>query len=192
MRPEQPIYSLLSPNSGTLVAGGSDGALEIWDLEAGKSNSLAKEHLKLVGGLAKAQEQTFLSASEDATIRLWDLRVKQSVGSFVGHDGPVKALFWRDQTIYSGSEDASIGIWDIRSRSQIESLRTKDPVNSLLIYRNCLISAGRFVTIWRLSGPHKVRFHTKSVTALFSFPALDLLATASRDCSIAVWKPFNL
>lgn len=187
------MFSLLSTDSGTVVAGGSDGSVEMWDLEGGKQgNVMAKEHLRLVGSLAKAQEQTFLSASEDATIRLWDLRLKQSVGSFVGHDGPVRALFWRDQTIYSGSEDASIGVWDIRSRSQIEALRTKDPINSLLIYKNCLISAGRALTIWRLSGPHKMRFHTNSITAICPLPALDLLATASRDCSIAVWKPYNL
>lgn len=191
MRTDQPIYSLLSSNSSVFIAGGSAGALETWDLETGLSVTiLAKEHLRLIGCLAKAQEQTFLSGSEDSVIRLWDLRLKQSVGSFVGHDGPVRAIYWRDQTIYSGSEDKTIGIWDIRSRGQIESLRTKDPVNSLLIYKNCLISGGRAVTIWRLSGPHKVRFHASSVTALC--PLSDLLATASRDHTIAVWKPINL
>lgn len=190
---EQPIYSLLSPFPGTLVIGGSAASLETWDVETcQRSHIMSREHLRLINCLVKAQEQTFLSGSEDATIRLWDLRMKQSIGSFVGHDGPVRALYWRDQTIYSGSEDASIGIWDIRSRSQIELLPTKDPVNSILIYKSCLLSAGRSLTLWRLSGPHKVRFHTSSLTTLFVLPDLDFLVTASRDTTLAVWKPINL
>jgi U3 small nucleolar RNA-associated protein 15 len=60
-----------------------------------------------------------MSASDDQTVRLWDLPSQESVTTFIGHQDYVRSgAFMPGQAsnlVVSGSYDQSVRLWDPRS-----------------------------------------------------------------------------
>jgi WD40 repeat protein len=75
-----------------------------------------------------------LSASQDGTLRLWDLRSGNCLRTLTGHTGKVTAAaFAADgRWGFSASADATIGIWDLATGACVRALEghTK-PVRSI-------------------------------------------------------------
>lgn len=188
LRPQSSMFSLLRLGQDCLVSGGSEGRILTWDVEKGVSTSrLALEHCKPVRCLSATAAHTFLSASEDTSVKLWDVRLPGSVACFLGHSSPVHGLCWRDQSMYSGDEDGTLHIWDIRTRALMETLNAAESINSLLIVDNVLVTAGDTITLWLPAGPHRLAFHTGKVTKV-KMVSETLMCTTSSDGSLAVWS----
>lgn len=56
-----------------------------------------------------------LSASADATLRLWDASTLACLGTFSGHRGPVNSCSWSSagDLVVSGCEDGTLKVWDV-------------------------------------------------------------------------------
>lgn len=127
---QRPFISAITPLRGNASLFGLsifNGRIAVYDLEARKILMTAQEHLKRVWTIENVNETSFASCADDGQIKLWDVRMNQSVSTMI--DNPeipsrVSVLFSpEDHRLISGScpddvmeldEKASLSIWDLR------------------------------------------------------------------------------
>ncbi len=68
--------------------------------------------------------QTLASASNDGTIRLWDIATRQHIATLIGHTDDVYTITFSPdgQTLASASNDDTVRLWDIATRQHIATL----------------------------------------------------------------------
>ncbi len=109
-----------------LLAGAADGSIALWDPAQGPSKPLILlGHDARVNDLVvTADGRTLVSASDDDTLRVWDLgAVDPSLASivFAGHEGDVTAvqLAASDTRVVSASRDATVRVWDLTKKERV-------------------------------------------------------------------------
>jgi WD40 repeat protein len=170
-------------------------------------------HTDQVNAVAFSRDGTMLaSASDDATIRLWDPRTGRQLGQPLrGHTDKVRSVaFSPDGSILaSGSVDRTVILWDPRTGRQLgQPLRGHtDWVNSVAFSSSGLLaSAGgraddtgvfgtgpkdRRILLWnpRTGNPigRPLVGHTDAVRSLAFSPNGRMLASAGQDLRILLW-----
>eukprot|EP01104_Vermistella_antarctica_P000883 TRINITY_DN10972_c0_g1_i1.p1 TRINITY_DN10972_c0_g1~~TRINITY_DN10972_c0_g1_i1.p1 ORF type:complete len:471 (+),score=67.46 TRINITY_DN10972_c0_g1_i1:281-1693(+) len=116
------------PDGSAFVCVGEDAEIHVVDerqTAATSSGAPIPKHsmcASLSGGhtshvnIAKFMDNNrMVTASDDRSLCLWDLRTMKPVKSFRGHDGWVKNCeVYDDNHILSGSLDGSVRLWDLR------------------------------------------------------------------------------
>lgn len=113
------VSCLLLAQSGQLViAGGVTGEIFVFWRKDGKIAELALSgHQRHVRCLT-LRDQHLLSGSMDGTIRLWDLRTRECIYCYRGHEGTVHSvMFVGDDLICSGGSDGRVLCWRMPSMS---------------------------------------------------------------------------
>jgi WD40 repeat protein len=86
------FISLATDKTSSFVSCSCDKTCMAWDTKSGKSTHSFFGHEKDVNSVAMFPSNTaFVSASEDGTVRLWDLRSRNEVNKYVvdgGQGGP--------------------------------------------------------------------------------------------------------
>ena len=103
------------PGGRLALAAGDDGAVALWDLEAGKlAHRFTGHTAKIVGLAVSADGKWAATASWDRTARLWSLARLESGPVLEGHQGPVNAVVFSadGSRVYSASADGTIGLWN--------------------------------------------------------------------------------
>ncbi|EPQ28149.1 uncharacterized protein PFL1_04476 [Pseudozyma flocculosa PF-1] len=142
---------------------------------------------------------TFLfSASDDGTIRLWDLGLRECLLTFDGHVGQVQSLklVMMDESarpvLISGSLDNTLKVWDVRTGRCLRTLFGHvEGVWSLDVDKLRIVSAShdRTIKIWdRDSGfcQNTLVGHKGAVTCLSLGD--DKIVSGSDDGDIKVWS----
>jgi WD40 repeat protein len=158
-------------------------------------------HTESVNSVAFSPDGTILaSASDDGTIRLWDMASWQLLGEPLrGHTAPIWSVqFSPDgRTLASASDDASIRLWDVATRRSLGEplLGHSEAVNSVAFSPDgkILVSGGGDFTIqfWDvatqqpLGGP--LQGHEDEVFSVAFSPDGKTLASASWDKTIRLW-----
>ena len=210
--------------SYVLASSATEHQVKLWNLDKpsigdpivslATNNNNNTGHSKPINDIAFLPEQRLATASDDHTVRLWDLGDAQCLHTLTGHTAPVNTLQTiaasddQDEQIthlVSGSDDSTIRIWSLLDgRCERTITAHSAPVTALLAWtradgRRTLISASndRTVKVWSLeeddefeekNGPLRTMIgHTEHVTALELVDAAHV-ASASADTSVKIWS----
>ncbi|KAF4306262.1 putative small nucleolar ribonucleoprotein complex subunit protein [Botryosphaeria dothidea] len=162
-----------------LLAGGDSGAIQAFDINSRAILKTWKEHKQPVHVTkwSPAELTTLMSASDDTTVRLWDLPSDKSTQTFVGHQDYVRCGGFMpgqaDRLLFSGSYDETVRLWDPRIRGKaVMTFKHAAAVESVLPLPSgttLLAAAENTISVLDLVAGRPLqllRNHQKTVTSL--------------------------
>lgn len=195
-------------NQNQIVTADAGGSVRLFDITATDPFPIAlwKEHETEVSSVAwnYVDKSTFVSASWDRTIKVWDPHSSESVRTFTGHEYCVYQAVWspRSPTVCaSASGDKSVRVWDLKAPGPSHVIAPAHPEEVLTLdwnkYNPHIIATGsvdRTVRLWDLRSS-RAPFaalrsgHSFAVRrVVFSPHRAELLASCSYDMSVCLWN----
>ncbi len=113
-----PTGALLTPwftlPDGRLIVD-AETALQAWDVEAGRVTASVHAHAQDVVDCARLDDHRVVSASEDCTLRVWDVQTGRS-RQLYGHEDEVElCAALGDGRVVSYSADGTLRVWDVET-----------------------------------------------------------------------------
>ncbi|KAJ3107231.1 snoRNA-binding rRNA-processing protein [Phlyctochytrium planicorne] len=193
-------YSGTIRNDGKLlIAGDAAGTVQMFDLG---SRAILRTFLghkdavkvtKFSGNLSHV-----LSASDDKTVRVWDIPSQEAIHIFDDHTDHVRSALVSDENphmIVSGSYDHTVRLWDIRANQCVMKMDHGTPVESVIFLpgTSMIASAGsNRVKIWNLLGGgslfQNLCNHQKTITALTLDGSKTRIITGSLDHHVKIYS----
>ncbi|KAH8671076.1 WD40-repeat-containing domain protein [Xylariales sp. PMI_506] len=122
-----------------LVAGDDTGKVQVFDVNSRAILKTWTSHKQPVWKtqFSPVDLTTLMSASDDKTVRLWDLPSNESTSTFVGHSDYVRSAAFMPGTmsnmLVSGSYDATVKLWDPRAPSSaVMTFKHAHPIEDVL------------------------------------------------------------
>ena len=196
----QPIWAVaISSDGKTLVSGGSDQTLKIWNLQTGTLLRTLTGHTDTVRAIVTSQDGRLLaSGSGDKTIKIWNLQTGELLRTLTGHAGPVwsVAISPDGKTLVSGAYDGTIKIWDVQTGNLRRTLPDHyDSVWAVAISPDgqTLVSGAYdgSIKVWNLQTGSLLRTLTggnsEAVRSVAISPDGQTLASGSWDKTVRIW-----
>ncbi len=155
-----------SPDGKTIVSGGGDKTVRLWNTRTGINIETLTGHTETVVAVAYSPDSgTIVSASRDKTLRIWDAHTGENIKTLTGHkDIIVSAAYSPDgNTIISAGWDGMLHRWDTQ---------TGQPLKTYELYKGVL---------------HFARGHAGAITRIAYSPDGNTIATASGDGTMQWW-----
>ncbi|KAL9105054.1 MAG: hypothetical protein Q9163_000067 [Psora crenata] len=162
-----------------IVAGDESGAIQVFDISSRAILKTWKEHKQPVWTtkFSPAEPTKLMSASDDRTVRLWDLPSQSSITTMVGHQDYVRSGAFMPgraaSLLVSGSYDQTVKLWDPRSPSPaVMTFKHASPIESVLPMpsgTNVLAASDNQIFVLDLVAAKPLQLlknHQKTVTSL--------------------------
>jgi U3 small nucleolar RNA-associated protein 15 len=165
-----------------LVAGEDSGRMQVFDVGGGTRAVILKTwHIHKqpvwVTKWSPTELTTLMSASDDKTVRLWDLPSNDPSRVFTGHSDYVRCGAFmpggNSNLLVSGSYDETVRVWDARAPGgSVMTFKHADPVEDVLPLASgttLLAAAGSAISVLDLVAAKPIRLitnHQKTVTSL--------------------------
>ena len=160
----------------------SEREVKVWDLESG-IEVLACGHTGYVFALVVTPDgRHAISASEDETLKVWNLKTLREVLTLAGHEGmygyPTGVAVTRDgQLAVSCSDDYTLKVWRLNGVTRVSKAR---PALAKLL-------RGRSTDESRDGILHTLRGHSKGVRVVAVTPDGSCAISGSNDNTVRVW-----
>ncbi|AEO57099.1 hypothetical protein MYCTH_2302897 [Thermothelomyces thermophilus ATCC 42464] len=165
-----------------LVAGEDTGRMQVFDVGGGTRAVILKTwHIHKqpvwVTKWSPTELTTLMSASDDKTVRLWDLPSNEPSRMFTGHSDYVRSGAFmpggNSNLLVSGSYDETVRVWDARTAGgAVMTFKHADPIEDVLPLPSgttLLAAAGNAISVLDLVAAKPLRLitnHQKTVTSL--------------------------
>jgi serine/threonine protein kinase len=198
----------VNPRGNLVVAGGSDGSIRLWDLEARSKVATLRSgmhrragHEGLVTSLVFSEDGAFIASGHvDGAIHIWRLDTREELEVRLGHDGAIGAIeFSPDGNLLaSGGMDGTLKLWDMEmvrlGEPQRKLIRQPAGVGALKFARGgALIVTGHPTRILRVHDVSSSRLtatlrgHTAAISFITVAPDGNLIASGSQDRTIRLF-----
>jgi WD40 repeat protein len=196
---QQTIWSIaLSPDCQTLIGGGNQNDIQLWNLKQGRLIQTLSAHTNQVWTIALEPKGKILaSGSGDGTLKVWEVQTGQLLQTLPAHLATVwsVAISPDGKYLVSGSEDQTIKIWDVKTGKLVRTLTGHTAqVRAVAVSPNgqtfASASYDKSIKILDLKTGKLIRTltgHSGRVIAIAFSPTSDQLASASQDKTVKLW-----
>jgi U3 small nucleolar RNA-associated protein 15 len=194
-----------------LVTGDDTGVVQVFDVKSRAILKTWKEHKQpvWVSKFSPSDPTSLLTASDDRTVRLWDLPSQNSARTFVGHSDYVRTGSFMPGSmassglVVSGSYDRTVRLWDPRVASRAAmTFKMGAPIESVLPMpagTTVLAAADNKIAVLDIVAGkplHMIQSHQKTVTALALASNGERLLSGALDGHMKVfettgWNPVS-
>lgn len=179
-----------------LVAGDMNGHLYWMDLRTRNILHRFTAHSKSIYSVAQAGDEFFVTAAGDGCIGIWDIRKRSLLMKLQLSQQGLRSMALHEDVLYVGGSDNCIHRVFLPEWKVLEAIPNAhdNSVFSLLATEEGLLSGGRDAHLkcrhWNhIHTVHKdVPAHWFTINKILSLNTMDLIATASRDKTIRLWK----
>jgi WD40 repeat protein len=188
----------LSPNGKTIVSGGADGKVRLWDVETEKVVARWTGHTDAtIPPCWSVDGERVVSGSSFGTIRVWDVESGDTVLGPIktGHMTMHAVIYSPDTTkIATGGYEPALKIWDAKTGNLLSTIKLDEPVYSLAWTsdQKKLITGTNFlIRIFHTATWQQIAIlegHTYHVNSLSLFQNDRLLASGSVDYTARLWN----
>jgi tetratricopeptide (TPR) repeat protein len=137
-----PSALAFSPSGKQLIAGSTDGAVELWDISKTEQASTSarpsgRGWVTAISALDDDGSRLAIGKSS-GFVTIWDLPGDQRIAEITGHTDSVNAIavVKERSVIITGSDDRTIRLWDMTTGSQLLVLLSHARVSSLAVDEN--------------------------------------------------------
>jgi WD40 repeat protein len=190
----------VEPAGNWMVTTGIDGAASVWEIADPVERKVLHGHAKPLTASAIAVDGSWLAtASEDHTVAIWRAGDLTKVATLRSHVGPVTdcAVSSDGQWLATVGADGKAFLWETETWQQAAVLASRnEPLTSC-----CFAADGISVVLTTAEGAgyvfegrernaptHVLNGHAEAVTDCAFSPDGVLLATASIDHTVAIWR----
>lgn len=190
-----------------LVAGEDSGKMQVFDVGGGTRAVILKTwHLHKqpvwVTKWSPSELTTLMSASDDKTVRLWDLPSNVPTRIFTGHSDYVRSGAFMpgggSNMLVTGSYDETVRIWDARAPgAAVLTFKHADPIEEVLPLPSgttLLAASGSAISVLDMVAAKPLRLitnHQKTVTALALASHGRRVVSGSLDGHVKVFETAN-
>lgn len=191
------------PDGRIIVTGDDTGTMQVFDLGSRAILKTWKDHKQSVWvtKFSPSDPTTLFSASDDKTVRLWDLPGEHSTRIFHGHTDYVRSGAFMPGSLasagmlVSGSYDRTVRLWDPRVEGRAAmTFKMAAPIESVLPMPSgttVLASADNQIAVLDVVAGrplHIIRSHQKTVTALSLASGGERLLSGALDGHMKVFE----
>jgi WD40 repeat protein len=197
-------YAVAFASGGkTLVTGGRDDLVKLWDADSGKHLSTLRGHTPVEALAVSADGKTVASAGQDGLIRLWDAATGADACPQTGHKGAVTAaaLSPDGKVAVTGGMDRTLRLWDATGGKELRMIELGELVTALCVDpdgRTVLAAVGgKRLRTWDLGTGKETTPADLAVDILSGGQALDqfiftpdarhLVVASGRQVSVLAW-----
>lgn len=115
----------LSRDGKTLLTGGGDGIIRVWDLASGQLQRTLTGHTNSTYMAEfSPNEKLLASSSRDTTARIWDFASGRELHKLGGFHCAVKAVAFspNGKTVAAVGNDGMLKLWDVKTARELKSL----------------------------------------------------------------------
>lgn len=180
------------PCGDTLVSGGCDRDVRVWDLTTGMAVHMLRGHTSTVRCLKMSGTTLAISGSRDTTLRVWDVKKGVCKHVLVGHQASVRCLAIHGDVCVSGSYDTTARVWSISEGRCLRTLQGHFSQIYAIAFDGRRVATGSLDTSVRVWDPRdgrclaQLQGHTSLVGQLQLRG--DTLVTGGSDGSVRVWS----